>query len=46
MRELMMKAIEEERAFAELTEDGHDWLTAEAIGRSSEALAVAELLYC
>lgn len=44
MRELMMKAIEEERAFAEVADDGHDWLTAEAIGRSSQALAVVEPL--
>jgi HEAT repeat protein len=44
MRDLMTKAIEEERACAELTDDGHDCPTAEAIGRSSEALAAAELL--
>jgi HEAT repeat protein len=42
MRDLMMKALEEERVFAEVTDDGHDWPTAEEIGRSSEALAVVE----
>jgi HEAT repeat protein len=39
-----MKAIEEERALTEVTDDGHEWKTAEEIGHSSQALAVAELL--
>lgn len=44
MRDLMMKAIEEECAFAEVTDEGHEWLSAEEIGHSSEALAAAERL--
>jgi HEAT repeat protein len=39
--ELVTRALGEERAEPQLTDDGHDWPAADTIGRSTEALTTA-----
>ncbi len=42
--DLIARAVQEERAAPELTDQGHEWPAAEAIGRSPNALSAARRL--